>query len=120
MGGVSDALKRARKAKRWTQLELAERSGVSQQAISFIENGRNSPSESTIRLLADALGLSVSDLLHDESETETTLKPDELRLLNMYRSLPANAKEAALENVRTLCELFSRGEDRRPLEISNG
>ena len=119
MGGVSDALKRARKAKRWTQLELAERSGVSQQAISFIENGRNSPSESTIRLLADALGLSVSDLLHDESETETTLKPDELRLLEMFRHLNPVGKSTALGLVESLLVQF--GEKNNPSRsVSNG
>jgi len=119
MGGVSDALKRARKAKRWTQLELAERSGVSQQAISFIENGRNSPSESTIRLLADALGLSVSDLLHDETETETTLKPDERHLLEMFRHLNPVGKSTALGLVESLLVQF--GEKNNPSRsVSNG
>ena len=119
MSGVADALKRARKAKRWTQLELAERSGVSQQAISFIENGRNSPSESTIRLLADALGVSVTDLLEDQEEKTPSLQPDEARLLNMYRKLPQGAREIALNQMQSLFDYFNRGDNHFSVGVSN-
>ena len=38
------AIRKARKKRRWTQLELAHRLGVSQSAISFWERGIESPS----------------------------------------------------------------------------
>lgn len=65
---VSIILKKKRKERGWTQEQLAQRSGVSQQAISFIESERNTPSEGTLRLLAQALDCSVSELLGEKKE----------------------------------------------------
>jgi len=58
---IAANLKRLRKEKGISQPALAEKSGVSQQLISQIENGKN---ETTNRLpqLARALGVSVADL----------------------------------------------------------
>lgn len=53
-----------------SQKELSERSGVSQQAISTIENEERSPSEATMTLLANALGYAVSDLVGKQINAE--------------------------------------------------
>lgn len=58
-------IKQLREAKGWTQEELAERSGVSAQAVSHYETGRRSPLFSTAVHLAAALGCPVTDLLQD-------------------------------------------------------
>lgn len=60
---VASNLEKRRKQQNLTQAKLAEISGVSQQAISFIESNRNTPSEGTMRLLAKALKCPVGDLL---------------------------------------------------------
>lgn len=58
-------IKRLRKAKRITQLELAERIGVDFTYVSKIENDRTmrSPAESTIRKIAEVLGTDSEDLI---------------------------------------------------------
>ena len=58
-------VKRLRKAKRITQLELAEQIGVDFTYVSKIENDRTlrSPAESTIRKLADVLGANPEELI---------------------------------------------------------
>lgn len=58
---LKDNLTRLREAKKWSQSELAQRAGVSQQTIAAIESGRTRrPRE--IFAIAAALGASVSDL----------------------------------------------------------
>jgi|SRR5215208_6538155 len=45
---------------------LAKESGVPRETISRIEHGHNEPSAATIKKLADALGVSVHDLMYTE------------------------------------------------------
>ncbi|MFO7661016.1 MAG: cupin domain-containing protein [Chloroflexota bacterium] len=47
---------------------LAERCGLSINAISQIERGENSPTVSSLHLLATALGVSIADLFKDEQQ----------------------------------------------------
>ena len=53
---VRDLVISARNAANLTQIQLAQRSGVSQANISKIENGNYHPSLSTLKRIADALG----------------------------------------------------------------
>ena len=58
-----------RKKRRLTQQQLATISGVSQQAISSIENGsRQSPSVETLYKLSSALMCTVDDLIEENGE----------------------------------------------------
>lgn len=58
-----------RKKRRLTQQQLATISGVSQQAISSIENGsRQSPSVETLYKLSRALKCTVDDLIEENGE----------------------------------------------------
>ena len=54
---VGDNVARTRKASGLTQEALAERSGLSQQYISGLENGLRNPTIVTIYELAQALGV---------------------------------------------------------------
>lgn len=54
---------RIRKERGWTQEELAERSGLSQQYISGLERGRRNPTILTLFELAQALGVNPADLI---------------------------------------------------------
>ena len=50
-------LRRLREAAQLTQLELARRSGLTNDAISILERGRRAPQATTVRALAQALGV---------------------------------------------------------------
>ncbi len=69
-----DELKRLRRLRGLTQQELAERSGVSQYTITEIETGRREPRPSTLRKLARALDVEVSDFF-EGSEGPKALAP---------------------------------------------
>jgi HTH-type transcriptional regulator/antitoxin HipB len=57
---ICDIIRSARKAKGLTQGELAKKSGLSQQSISFTEQGYVNISLKTLKKLADALDLRIS------------------------------------------------------------
>ena len=60
---VGDNTARIRKEKGLTQEALAEKSGLSQQYISGLENGQRNPTIVTLFELASALGVSHVELL---------------------------------------------------------
>lgn len=58
-----ERLRAARELRDWTQLELAEVSGLQASAISHFENGRRTPSLVNFVALCDALRVSADSLL---------------------------------------------------------
>lgn len=62
---LGDALRVRRTRAGLTQQELAERAGMSKAAVGHVETARRHASGSTLRALADGLGVTVADLLAD-------------------------------------------------------
>lgn len=62
---IGDKLKRERIAQTLTQAKLAQKAGISTPALSSIERNAVDPHVSTIRKLADALGVDPRQLLED-------------------------------------------------------
>lgn len=60
---TADAIRNLREARGLTQRQLAERIGVTDKAVSKWESGRGLPDISLIENLAEALGVSVAELL---------------------------------------------------------
>ena len=58
-------IKTARMRHRWSQHELAERSGVCQSWISRLERGEENPTLASLTRVAEALGLGLADLLRE-------------------------------------------------------
>lgn len=59
---------RIRREKGWTQEQVAERSGFSQQYLSGLERGRRNPTIVSIYELAQALEVSYLELLTEQRE----------------------------------------------------
>jgi transcriptional regulator with XRE-family HTH domain len=62
---IGDKLKRERYAQTMTQEQLAKKAGISAAALVRIENNQADPHVSTIRKLADALGVEPRYLIED-------------------------------------------------------
>jgi transcriptional regulator with XRE-family HTH domain len=78
---LGQAIRIARSRRQWTQKDLGQRSGVDQGYISDIERGERDLSFSTQRRLANALGLSVAQLMQAAEEEQSrqgdlSLHPD--------------------------------------------
>lgn len=71
----TEKIRKARKELNKTQAAVAEMANISQTHYSSIENGKESPSIATLARIADALGLSVRDLILDEEKNPTQPLP---------------------------------------------
>ena len=65
-----------RKEKNWTQAELAQKLNVTDKAISKWERGLGFPDIKTIEPLADALGVSVLEIMQCEHKTDDVITRD--------------------------------------------
>lgn len=61
MSSFGDELRRLRRRSGLSQESLADEAGLSTEAISLLERGRRTPRMTTMRLLADAMGLDEQD-----------------------------------------------------------
>lgn len=63
---LARSVRQRRTGRDWTIDQLVARSGVSKGAVVAVENGSTNPSLSTLVRLADALGISVTELLGEQ------------------------------------------------------
>ena len=66
----SEALRRLRLERFFSQAELARRSGVHALTVTRLESGRTAPSTRTVRALAEALGVQPRELASPEEVAE--------------------------------------------------
>jgi transcriptional regulator with XRE-family HTH domain len=59
------AVREHRKAKGWTQEQLAERAGIAAIHVGFVERGENVPKLTHILLIAHALGVRPGELIDE-------------------------------------------------------
>ena len=78
---LNEKLKEYRKAKGWTQDDLAERSGYSRSSIINWETGKRAPRTVDIDKLAIVLGIQPRNLLDDVPDTQTNNLPIGGRIL---------------------------------------
>ena len=63
---MRNRLRELRAARRWSQADLADRCGVSRQAINAIETDRHDPSLTLAFSLSDTFGLSIEEIFRPE------------------------------------------------------
>ena len=79
---IGERISRARKERGYTQEKLAEKMGVSSQAVSKWENDQSYPDITTLPMLGELLGLSVDEILSgrkSEVPGEVSVVADEER-----------------------------------------
>ena len=83
-----------RKQKQLTQLQLADKLGITDKAISKWERGIAMPDTSIMLELCDILGISVNELLNGEIiNVENSNEKNEQLLLNMTKELEKKIKQ---------------------------
>ncbi len=97
--------------KGFSKTEMAKVANVSKQAVTgWFRTGKMSK-ESALAL-ADAAGVSVPWLLGEDVDEKDGLKPDEQRLLELYRQLPEEEQQNMLRifaiRLKELDELYER------------
>ncbi|AXF59319.1 helix-turn-helix domain-containing protein [Leclercia sp. W6] len=108
--------------KNLTKSDMARICGVSAQSVNnwFV---RGTIGKSSAIKLADALGVSLEWILGQEVSEKDGLKPDEQRLLELYRQLPEEEQQnmlrifaIRLKELDELYEKYMKGRIRTPKE----
>lgn len=84
-------IKKLRRAKGWTQPELAARSGVAVNTISAWENGRNEPTGTSLQAVADALGCTTDYLCGIEVPESVKKSTDSDRVFLIEQLMEADS-----------------------------
>lgn len=85
-----EKIKSARKSKKFTQKQLADKIGAAHNSISDWENDKNKPDPDTIELLCGVLEITPNYLLASSSED---FSPDEKLIIKKYRALDIFGQE---------------------------
>lgn len=100
---VGLAIRQARKTKGWNQQQLAEAMGYADRStIAKIETGASDVNQSTVKKLAEVLGVSVIEILGLSADN------DEDELLHVYKELPPDSQKHLIAYAK-----FLRKEDSR-------
>lgn len=103
----------ARLSRGWSQEQLAEAVGTTQQTIQRWESGQVDPKVGKILDISAALGATVSELMGVSSDdTKLELTPDEYRLLDAYRSADANGKAYLMQTAAFVSGMGAVGQRR--------
>jgi len=93
--GVATRLKELRRLKGWSQKDLSDNAGVSKGTIAWLETRKHEPQPRTMRKIAAALGVEVSDL-YPEADFPKAEAPD-----TPLTDLSRGAFDAYIRNIET-------------------
>lgn len=83
---IGSYIAQKRRAKNFTQEQLAEKLGVSNKTISKWENGKCMPDYSIIQKLCDALGVTLPELMDGEDAADSSVRVyDDAQILDLLR-----------------------------------
>lgn len=68
--------------------KLSKISGVSENHIRNLENGKKQPTIKTLQAITDGLNITLSEFFNTENNDITYLSDGEKRILDFYRRLP--------------------------------
>ena len=95
----------ARKARGFTQEQLALEVGTTQQTIQRWESGQTDPKASDVARISNALGITVSFIMGVDNEQENApITDDERALIELFRMLPPKGKHAVLVGLRDFAQ----------------
>jgi len=99
---VGRKIKELREEREWSLSELAKLASVSRSYLYRIEIGKSSPTEDKLRSIANALGVTLSNLLEDIKPFDEMEIPDSLRKFAQEENLPS-------ADIEMLAKLSYRG-----------
>lgn len=85
---ISEHLYYWRNLKRISVYKLSKLSGVSENHIRNLENGKKQPTIKTLQALTDGLNITLSEFFNTENDDIIYLSKGERKILDFYRRLP--------------------------------
>ncbi|MEY2752573.1 MAG: transcriptional regulator [Bacteroidota bacterium] len=80
---LAEQIKNHRKAKAWTQAQLAERLGLSRAQVGSYEEGRAEPKLDSLKAMAQLFGCSIDALVSGDARSAQELSGQRLRVLTV-------------------------------------
>lgn len=114
---IGERIKEQRENKGWSQKELAEKLGITQDSISLWEKNRRIPNTPYIIELCKVFNISTDYLLGYENDfgiknnqepIQQIYSPDEKKLIETYRTLSAGKKKALFDMLDISTETQSK------------
>ena len=85
---ISERLYYWRNLNRISVYKLSKLSGVSENHIRNLENGKKQPTIKTLQALTDGLNITLSEFFNTENDDIIYLSKGERKILDFYRRLP--------------------------------
>lgn len=92
---IGGRLRDIRKAKKLSIYKLSQATGISENHISGIENGKRQPTIDTLKRLIAPLGITLSELFNEGSDV-SYLSENERKLIENYRELSTDKASVLL------------------------
>lgn len=103
---IGERVRRFRMSKNWTQAELGELSLVEPSNISHIERGATKVSLPTLMKIANALDVSLDELVYDSLKTNRHISTDELN--ELLSDCTDSELKTIVELVKSVKSIFYR------------
>ena len=106
---IGEKIARLRRERNWTQRELADKAGITQNQVSRIEKGKSRPRASTLETFAEALGVSIEDLesnpIFEEENPVAKMAQEDPEMASLFAQislLSPKQKEAVRVTLRSM------------------
>jgi transcriptional regulator with XRE-family HTH domain len=121
---IGDRIKAGRQAKKWSQADLADASGVKQQMISKLETGK---SETTADLVSLAQALDTTaeylqtgkETSDEKKEISPELSPEVQAVVELYLHAPEAGQKAAQSILATFAKAAKSGPQHPPSAVAH-
>jgi transcriptional regulator, XRE family len=87
---LSNRIKELREERNWTQMQLAQETGLAKPLISMIETGERFPSDEVLKKLCNAFKVAEEDILNDDvkqAALEQISNAETREILTAYRKI---------------------------------
>lgn len=101
---------KARQAKGWTQMDLAEETNISLRTIQRIESGQANPRAYTLKQLSEIIGLDFSEMLENSGDRNSIMPHSDFKLPKLilwHITDLFNLKTKTMKKVTVLTIIFS-------------
>jgi transcriptional regulator with XRE-family HTH domain len=102
---IATAVRRLRKARRWTQQQLADAIGVHRTTVHLVEKGDRDHDHGTIQKMADVFGVPIGEITGEAPSATPGLSQTALKLARIYDALEPEDQAA----VKRLFAYFAAG-----------
>lgn len=92
----------AREARGWTQTQLAQAIGTTQQTVQRWESGQVDPKISQVEAVSNALGITMSFLLGVDEPKRPEMSAEDTELLELFHSMSAQGRANLIEQAEFL------------------